>query len=171
MDALDLLDLITDQVRKLGAQSRTKKAVQIFGQVGAQTTTSEFASSDAPINTRARRSVKYRGLASLIAGSVVSAGDSVATSVTHCIIALFRWIWETLNANAVIMLILAASIVANVFFTAAGTAHWWRDRQVVNYLGRLGVGSNSLMTKAVYLRDIHDAWKPAWASGDHGSAW
>ncbi|KAL8863651.1 MAG: hypothetical protein Q9178_000334 [Gyalolechia marmorata] len=170
LDALDLSDLITDQVRKLGAQSRTKKAVQIFGQVGAQNTGSEFASSDAPINTRARRSVKYRGLASLIAGSVVSAGESVATSVTHCITALFRWIWGTLNANAVIMLILAVSIVTNVFFTAAGTAQWWTDRQVVNYLGRLGVGSNGLMTKAVYLRDVDDAWKPAWASGAHGSA-
>lgn len=171
LDALDLLDLITDQVRKLGAQSRTKKAIQIFGQVGAQNTGTEFAGSDASINTRARRSIKHRSLARLMAGSLLSAGNSFAASVTRRIFALLGWIWRTLNANAVIMLILAVSTVANVFFTSTGTAQWWKDRQVVNYLGRIGVGSNSLMTKAVYLQDVHDAWAPTWESGESENAW
>ncbi|KAL8751199.1 MAG: hypothetical protein Q9199_006585 [Rusavskia elegans] len=170
LDALDLLDLITDQVRKLGAQSRTKKAIQIFGQVGAQNTGTEFAGSDASINTRARRSIKHRSLARLMAGSLLSAGNSFAASVTRRIFALLGWIWRTLNANAVIMLILAVSTVANVLFTSTGTAQWWKDRQVVNYLGRIGVGSNSLMTKAVYLQDVHDAWAPAWESGESENA-
>ncbi|KAL8656109.1 MAG: hypothetical protein Q9226_002784 [Calogaya cf. arnoldii] len=169
-DALDLLDLITDQVRKLGAQSRTKKAIQIFGQVGAQNTGSEFASSDAPINTRARRLIKHRSLARLMAGSLLSAGDRFTTSVTRCILAVLGWIWRTLNANAVIMLILALSAMGNVVFTSTGTVQWWKDRQVVNYLGRIGVGSNSLMSKAVYLQDIHDSWAPAWGSGESENA-
>ncbi|KAL8673367.1 MAG: hypothetical protein Q9168_002214 [Polycauliona sp. 1 TL-2023] len=170
LHALDLLDLITDQVGKLGAQSRTKKAIQIFGQVGASNTGSEFASSDAPINTRSRRSIKHRSLGRLIAGSLVSTADSCAGTVTRGILALLGWIWRTLSANAIIMLILAASIVANMVLTSTGTAQWWRDRQVVNYLGRIGVGSDSLMSKAVYLQDIHDAWEPRWESGQSESA-
>lgn len=171
LDALDLVDLITDQVRKLGAQSRTKKAVQIFGQVGAQNTGSEFAGSDTSIDTRARRLIKHRSLARLMAGSLLAVGNNSAASATRCTLALLGWIWRTLNANAVIMLILAVSTVANVFFTSTGTAQWWKDRQVVNYLGRLGVGSNNLMTKAVYLQDVHDAWAPTWESGKSGNAW
>ncbi|CAO1599792.1 SNF1-interacting protein [Xanthoria calcicola] len=170
LDALDLVDLITDQVRKLGAQSRTKKAVQIFGQVGAQNTGSEFAGSDTSIDTRARRLIKHRSLARLMAGSLLAVGNNSAASATRCTLALLGWIWRTLNANAVIMLILAVSTVANVFFTSTGTAQWWKDRQVVNYLGRLGVGSNNLMTKAVYLQDVHDAWAPTWESGKSGNA-
>ncbi|KAL8899361.1 MAG: hypothetical protein Q9192_001614 [Flavoplaca navasiana] len=164
LEALDLLDLITDQVRKLGAQSRTKKAIEIFGQVGAQNTSSEFASSDAPINTRARRSIKHRSLASLIIRFLVSAAESFAASVIRFIQSLLGWIWRTLNANAVIMLILAVSAVANMVFTSNSTAQWWKDRQVVNYLGRIGVGTNGLMTKAVYLQDVHEFWAPTWDS-------
>ncbi|KAL8768791.1 MAG: hypothetical protein Q9209_005080 [Squamulea sp. 1 TL-2023] len=162
LDASDLSDLIMDQVRKLGAQSRTKKAVQIFGQVGAQATGSEFAGSDAPISTRARRSMKQRSMARLLSGSISSAGGSVLTSINKLLVALVCWIWRTLSANAVIMLILAVSIVANVFISSTGAAQWWRDRQVVNYLGRIGIGSNNVMTKTIYLQDVYDAWTPVW---------
>ncbi|KAL8729729.1 MAG: hypothetical protein Q9166_004557 [cf. Caloplaca sp. 2 TL-2023] len=161
MDALDLSGLITDQVRKLGAQSRTKKAIQIFGQVGIQTTGSEFTGSDAPVSTRTQRSIKRHTLAGLMAGSVVSTGRSIMTSVTRRVAALIRWMWKTLDANVLILLVLAMSVLANVFFSSTGTVQWWRDRQVANYLGGIGVGSDNLMSKAVYLQDVHDAWTPA----------
>ncbi|KAL8820541.1 MAG: hypothetical protein Q9223_001252 [Gallowayella weberi] len=149
LDALDLSDLITDQVRKLGAHSRTKKAIQIFGHVGVSSTGSEFTGSDAPISTRARRSIKPRTLAGLLASSVISLGRNIISTVTRGVFALVGWMWNTVNANVVIMLILAISALANLFFSSAGTVQWWKDRQVVNYLGRIGVGSDHLMTKAV----------------------
>ena len=37
LDALDIVDLVADQVRRLGPHSRTKKAIQIFGQLGQST--------------------------------------------------------------------------------------------------------------------------------------
>ncbi|KAL8802260.1 MAG: hypothetical protein Q9182_003911 [Xanthomendoza sp. 2 TL-2023] len=164
LDALDLSDLITDQVRKLGAHSRTKKAIQIFGQVGVQSTGSEFTGSDAPIGTRARRSMQPRTLAGLLASSVISLGQNIISTVTRGVFALVGWMWDTVNANVVIMLILAMSVLANLFFSSAGVMQWWKDRQIVNYLGRMGVGSDHVMTKAVYLHDVHDAWNPVLTS-------
>ncbi|KAL8758748.1 MAG: hypothetical protein Q9184_003840 [Pyrenodesmia sp. 2 TL-2023] len=77
--ALDLSDLITDQVRKLGAQSRTKKAIQIFGQVGAQTQALEFGGSDAPITTRARRRETFEGSTDMTAPQVSSRASHSAS--------------------------------------------------------------------------------------------
>ncbi|KAL8971006.1 MAG: hypothetical protein Q9197_003502 [Variospora fuerteventurae] len=75
LNALDLFDLITDQVRKLGAQSRTRKAIRIFGQVGVQTQAFEFAGSDAPITTQGWRSMRRRTTGRLLAEFAV-ASDS-----------------------------------------------------------------------------------------------
>lgn len=79
--------------------------------------------------------------------------------------------WNTLNANMVIVMILAMSILANAVFSSTSTRQWWKDRQVVNYLGRIGVGSNTIMAKTVYLQDVHDAWTPALSSDEPENAW
>lgn len=166
-DALDLEDLITDQVRKLGAQGRTKRAIQIFGQVGVQTQALEFAGSDAPITTRVRRSMKRRTLARLLADYFGSFAQAVLASVSQWISALVHWIWKTLSANYVILAILAVSVAINLVFSSNGTAGWWRDRQAGNYLVKIGIGSDNVMSKAVYLRDLYDVWAPqaGWPDG------
>ncbi|KAL8732318.1 MAG: hypothetical protein Q9181_004005 [Wetmoreana brouardii] len=171
-DALDLADLITDQVRRLGAQSRTKKAIQIFGQVGLQTQTSAFTGSDAPITTRVRRSIKRRTMARLVADAFTSFVQDLLSSVTQWILALGRWVWKTLDANVVILAILAMSIVTNLVFSSSGTTQWWRDRQAANHLARIGVGSGNMMSKAIYLQDLHDVWAPETGWPDSSaSAW
>ncbi|KAL9602630.1 MAG: hypothetical protein Q9179_002487 [Wetmoreana sp. 5 TL-2023] len=159
-DALDLADLITDQVRRLGAQSRTKKAIQIFGQVGLQTQASAFSGSDAPIKTRVRRSIKRRTMTRLLVDAVTSSVQDLLSSVTQWILALGRWVWKTLDANAVILAILATSIVTNLIFSSSGTTQWWRDRQAANHLARIGVGFGNVMSKAIYLQDLTDVWVP-----------
>ncbi|KAL8630762.1 hypothetical protein Q9189_003522 [Teloschistes chrysophthalmus] len=158
--ALDLTDLITDQVRKLGAQSRTKKAVQIFGQVGVQTQALEFAGSDAPISPRVRRSMQRRSMAWLLASLVASFGQAICKAIMHCAFGLVRWVWKTLNANMVILAVLATSAIMNLTFSSNTTAEWWRDRRAGNYLARVGIGSDMMMSKAVYIQDLKDIWAP-----------
>lgn len=160
VNALDLSDLITDQVRKLGAQSRTKKAIQIFGHVGVQTQALEFGGSDAPMTTRARRSMKRRTSARLLADSAVSFVQRILTVILDRLFAIVRWVWKTMNANMVIFTILGASVLANAIFSSNVTAQWWNDRQAGNYLAKLGMGSDQMMSKTIYLRDINDAWSP-----------
>ncbi|KAI4104748.1 MAG: hypothetical protein L6R37_003102 [Teloschistes peruensis] len=155
---LDLTDLITDQVRKLGAQSRTKKAVQIFGQVGVQTHALEFAGSDAPISPRVRRSVQRRSMAWLLASLIASFAQAVCQAIMRCAFGLVRWVWKTLNANMVILAVLATSAIVNLIFSSNTTAEWWRDRRAGNYLARVGIGSDMMMSKAVYIQDLKDMW-------------
>lgn len=170
--ALDLTDLITDQVRKLGAQSRTKKAIQIFGQVGVQTQALEFAGSNAPISPRVRRSMKRRSMARLLASLVASFGQAVCKAIMQCAFVLVSWVWKTLNANAVILAILAISAILNLVFSSHTTAEWWRDRRAGSYLARIGVGSDMMMSKAVYVQDLKDVWAPqvGWLD-ESQSAW
>ena len=171
MDVLDLSDLVTDQVEKLGAQSRTKKAVQIFGQVGVQAQAFEFAGSDAPIATQ-RRSMKHRTVFGLLADSVGSSAQCVITSISDGILSVIRWFWKTLNANTVILAILVVSVLANVIFSSNGTAQWWSDRRAGQYLTRVGIGSDHVMSKAIFLRDVDEAWSPQlWTLDGSNSAW
>lgn len=159
LDAMDLCDLVIDQVRKLGAQSRTKKAVLIFGQVGVQTQTLEFAGNDSPIPTQVR-SMQHRTLARLLADFIGSSVRRIATSIVQLILTIIRWFWNTVNANMVLLVILSVSVLANLSYSSSGAAQWWSDRQAKNYLARLGIGSKEVMGKAIYLQDVDDAWTP-----------
>ncbi|KAL8653338.1 MAG: hypothetical protein Q9210_002162 [Variospora velana] len=158
LNALDLSDLITDQVRKLGAQSRTRKAIQIFGQVGVQTQAFEFAGSDAPITTQGWRSMRRRTTGRLLADFTVASTQRSLTSIMNCLFSLCRRFFKTTNANMVLLAVLGASVLTNVLFSSNGTVQWWRDRQAGNYLARLGIGSEHTMSRAVYLQDTDDAW-------------
>lgn len=159
-NALELSDLITDQVRKLGAQSQTKKAIQIFGQVGVQTQAFEFGGSDAPIAMRTRRSMKRRTSARLLTDSALSFVQRILTAIVDRLFAIVRWVWKTTSANMIILTILGASLLANAIFSSNGTAQWWNDRQAGKYLAKLSIGSDQMMSKAIYLRDISDASSP-----------
>ncbi|KAI4150737.1 MAG: hypothetical protein LQ341_001039 [Variospora aurantia] len=172
LNALDLFDLITDQVRKLGAQSRTRKAIRIFGQVGVQTQAFEFAGSDAPITTQGWRSMRRRTTGRLLAEFAVASTQRFLTSIMNGLFSLCRWFFKTTNANMVLLAVLGASVLTNVLFSSNGTVQWWRDRQAGNYLARLGIGSGHTMGRAVYLRDTDDAWGPrSWTVDGSQNTW
>ena len=154
LDALDLVDVVAEQVRKLGAHSRTKKAIQIFGLIGQQTADSEFAGSDTPSNIRTRRSMKRRTTTSLLLESVGSLLQGIATTLMDWFIALFRWIWKTFDANSILLGILAISICINLLFSSWNTSQWWKERNAGKYMARLGVGPDPIMSHALYIRDL-----------------
>ena len=155
LDALDLTDVIAEQVRNFAsAHGRTKKAIQIFGQVGLQTQTSEFAGSEAPLEAQLRRSRKHRTLTALAFESFVSMLESVLTSAAQIVLRFIRWTWKTINANQILLGILGMSIVVNIIFSSRGTSEWWRERKARNFMAHLGLGSDSTMSRAVYVHDL-----------------
>jgi len=158
LDALDLTDVIAQQVRTFASMNgRTKKAIQIFGQVGLQTQVSEFAGSDAPFRAQLRRSTKHRTLTVLAFESFASMTGSVVTSAGQIILRFFGWLWRTTSANTVILVILGMSILVNLVFSSTGTSDWWRERKAKKFMIRLGVGPDLTMRKAVYLHDLEDS--------------
>ncbi|KAL1846563.1 SNF1-interacting protein [Paecilomyces lecythidis] len=155
-DALDLLDLVSDQVRRLGPHSRTKRAITIFGQVGHQKEGFELP-PDASSKLGFRKSRRQRTLMQLVSETFLSFLESAVSSVMLWTFALLRWAWKTTRANTVILALLFASLLINGFYSSRDTFDWWHERNAGKFMARLGVGPNNVMSKAIYLRDIDEA--------------
>ena len=158
MDALDLADLIAEQVKYFAsAHGRTKKAIQIFGPVGLQTQSSMFAGNDAPLKAQLRRKMRHRTLTALAFEALGSLLESVATSISQIVFGCVKWIWETINANSVLLAVLTISVLANVLFSSRGTSEWWGERKASNSMARLGIGPDLTMSKAIYLHELRES--------------
>ena len=155
-DALDLMDVVAEQVRNFAStHGRTKKAIDIFGQVpGAQSQVLEFAGSEAVLKAQLRRSMKPRTLIALAFESFGSTLESVLTSAGQIIWKFVEWIWSTVNANGVILAILAISLLFNIIVSSTTTSDWWKDRRARFFMSRLGIGSDLSMSKAIYLEEL-----------------
>ena len=155
LDALDLADVISDQVRKLGPQSRTKKAIHIFGHVGEQTSVSLFSATASGSSKRPQ--IKQRTLTHMLFEIMGSFGESAVSSVMMWAFAALRSLWKICNAHSIILTALLLSMFTNAFFTSKDTSNWWAERNAAKFMARIGVGPNSMMSKAIYLKDLDDA--------------
>lgn len=156
-DALDLLDLVSDQVRRLGAHSRTKKAISIFGHVGRQNRVSEFSGVGMNVKFEPRKPRIQRTLPQLLFETIISFLESAISSVMIWAFAIVRWIWKTTSANKVILMLLLSSVVFNAFYSSRDAYDWWQERNAVNFMARLGIRADNVMGKAIYIRDIDEA--------------
>ncbi|THC98631.1 hypothetical protein EYZ11_001909 [Aspergillus tanneri] len=155
-DALDLLDLVGDQVRRLGAHSRTKKAITIFGHIGRQGSTSQFFSESESKGEPCRPRTQ-RTLVQLLFEIFMSFLESAISSVMLWTFALLRWAWKTTSAHKVILLLLLSSVFINGLYTSQEAYQWWHERNTERFMARLGVHSDPVMSKAIYMKDIDEA--------------
>lgn len=155
LDAEDLADVITDQVRRLGAHSRTRKAVQIFGQVGQQTQQSELAPSNLPPVTRSRRSTKRRTMLALALESTGSLLESIGTETLQVFLNSLQWAWATIKAQYLLLLILAFLMITNMIASSKATAKWWTDRRALNFVTSLESQRIPVMDRVIFAGDIN----------------
>jgi hypothetical protein len=184
-DADELADIATEQVRKLGPHSRTKRAIQLYGNVGQQaqvvvfspeTMASSSSSSAAEGGGAQQKSgggaaVRPRTLTDMMLETGRSFMESAITSVMMWAFAAVRRIFKVVTANRVILLLLAASAAYNLLVISQGTATWWVERKASRYMNRLGVGPNLVMSKAIYLADLEEAVGKGAAAREGGSQW
>ncbi|KAK4106232.1 hypothetical protein N658DRAFT_482147 [Parathielavia hyrcaniae] len=164
-DADELADLATDQVRKLGPHSRTKRAIQLYGNVGQQTHAVVFApeavvdggGGQQPKSSGAGAAVRPRTLTDMMLETGRSFMESAITSVMMWAFAAVRKVFKIVSANRVILLLLAASAAYNLLVVSQSGATWWVERRSARYMKRLGVGPNLMMSKAIYLADLDEA--------------
>lgn len=155
LDALDLADLVADQVRKLGPSARTRKAVQIFGHVGQQTSVSLFSSADGALP--ARHAIKQRTLGTMVWERTSSFLETAVSVIMMWTFALLKKAWSIASANSILLSLLALSVLANIFMSGKDASEWWTERGAAKYMARLGVGPNTMMSKAVFIADLEDA--------------
>lgn len=156
-DATDLAEVVGEQVRKLGPQSRTKKAIQIFGHVGQQTSESVFQGQGADSGQSKRPHIKQRTLTHMLFETYASFGESCVSSVMMWTFDAIKMVWNVFSANTIIILLLLFSVLTNLFFTGRDASDWWTERNAAKFMNRIGVGPNLITSRAVYLKDIDEA--------------
>ncbi|EPS27839.1 hypothetical protein PDE_02783 [Penicillium oxalicum 114-2] len=155
-DALDLVDLVSDQVRRLGAHSRTKKAITIFGHVGRLSNVSQFTGAGGNLKLETRKRT-HRTMPHLMMETVLSFLESALSFLMQSSFGLIGWTVKALNAHKVILGLLVVSALLNGLYTSTISREWWHERNASNFMARMGIQPNMVMTKAIYLRDIDEA--------------
>ncbi|KAI2618719.1 hypothetical protein GGS26DRAFT_574270 [Hypomontagnella submonticulosa] len=154
-DAEEIAEMATDQVRKLGHHSRTKRAIQVYGNVGLQTQVMVFTPAEADIARKAQ--INPRTLGSMLLETLRSFADSVASSLMMWTFAGIKKLWDIVTAQWIILALLAFSVLTNVIFSSQGASTWWSERRAASFMNRIGVGPNVVMSKAIFIADLDDA--------------
>lgn len=162
-DAEELAEIATDQARKLGAHSRTKRAIQIYGNVGQQTQVLTFTPGESDHEKKAR--VNPRTLGSMIIDVIRSFAESVASSLVMWAFAGLKKLWDIITAERIILALLGFSVLTNAVFSSQGSSTWLSERRAANFMSRIGVGPNVMMSKAIYLTDLDEAAHGSSAAG------
>ncbi|KAL8303746.1 hypothetical protein RB597_004852 [Gaeumannomyces tritici] len=154
-DAEELAEVATDQVRRLGPHSRTKRAIQVYGHIGQQTQVVVFTPGEA--GSTKKPQIKPRTLTNMIFEVLRSFMESVASSLMMWTFAGFKKLFSIFSANRIILAVLAASVMTNVVFTSKESSTWWAERRAAKFMNRIGVGPNVMMSKAIYVADLDQA--------------
>lgn len=155
-DAEELAEIATDQVRRLGPHSRTKRAIQVYGNIGQQTQVVVFTPSEADLHKK-EQMIEPRTLTDMMIETVRSFMESAITSVMMWAFAAVKAIFSVVTANRVVLLLLGASVLYNMVVVSQAGSTWWTERKAARYMTRIGVGPNVMMSKAVYLADLEEA--------------
>lgn len=155
-DAEQMAEVATDQVRKLGPRSRTNRAIQVYGHVGQQTQVVVFSPAAAAESSK-KQAVKPRTLTALLFETVRSFAESAVSSLIMWAFAGVKKLVGVVTAYRVIILLLGVSTLTNVFLTSTESSTWWRERNAANFMRRVGVAPNMMMSKAIYFADLDEA--------------
>lgn len=153
-DAEELAEIATDQVRRLGPHSRTKRAIQVYGNLGQQKQVVVFTPNEAESTKKPQ--IKPRTLTDMLFETVRSFMESAISSVMMWSFAAVRKLFGIISAHRIILLLLAFSTFYNLVMVSRGTSSWWTERKAAKYMNRLGVGPNVMMSKAIYLSDLSE---------------
>lgn len=155
-DADELAELATDQVRKLGARSRTNRAIQVYGHVGQQTQVVVFSPA-ATTDASKKQAVKPRTLTAMLFETVRSFGESAISSLMMWAFAGLRSLFKAISVQRLLLLLLGFSALTNLLLTSTETSTWWRERRAAAFMQNMGIGPNTMMSKAIYITDIAEA--------------
>ncbi|RMZ86890.1 hypothetical protein DV736_g5885, partial [Chaetothyriales sp. CBS 134916] len=159
LDALDLADLVADQVRTLGAHSMTKKAIQLFGPVGQSREIAhlQLDDNDESVGPEIGRGAVPRSLAGLLMREAGSAARSALVVVLDALLKLAQYLAKTLVANKLILAALAISVLYNAYHTWRDGLQWYREGSAVRFMHRVGVSDSTVLSRAVYVADLDAA--------------
>ncbi|KAF7679239.1 transcription factor 3 [Alternaria burnsii] len=159
LEAQDLVDVVNDQVARLGHNRSTNKVTGIFGQIGAQTQAVQLDAQDIPPPNRPRKfKLRPQTTASFVAQYIGNIVISVLSTVMSWILAIGAGFGKVISAHSLLFGLLLVSGGANFFYTSRDSWSWWHERNAANYMSRLGVKPSTTMTRSIYIRDIEESF-------------
>lgn len=182
-DALDLTNVAFDQVAKLAGkgESKTNKAVDIFGGIGQQSTASQVDVGSVPnlggTGTSSReRMRKPISLPGMVFADVLDKSLAAVSMTFDVLVAIAKGAGGLLTAHTLLITLLLFSVLYNSWNGYRDGMVWWHERSATKYMARLGVKPEPVLRSAVYLRDVeemvaapslqaNDTWIPPWLSG------
>ncbi|KAF1945566.1 hypothetical protein EJ02DRAFT_431367 [Clathrospora elynae] len=159
LEAQDLIDVVNDQVARLGHNKSTGKVTNIFGQIGVHTQAVQLEAKDIPPPNRPRKfKLRQQTTASFVAQYVGNIVISVLSTVMSWILAIVAGLAKVISAHTLLVGLLLLSGGANFFYTSKDSWGWWDERNAANYMSRLGVRPSATMTRSIYIRDIEESF-------------
>ncbi|KAF4555688.1 Hypothetical protein D9617_2g056510 [Elsinoe fawcettii] len=157
-DANELMNLAMDQVVKLGSQSKTSKAIHIFGHIGQSTQPIHLKGSDLPQQPSVLEHMKLRRytLLSLWFQEVFDSVLKVVSVIFDFADASVKTAMSIASAHTLLILLLAASVVFNSWHSYRDGITWWHEREASRFMARLGVRNDDSITRTIYLKDYED---------------
>ncbi|KAF2711070.1 hypothetical protein K504DRAFT_466097 [Pleomassaria siparia CBS 279.74] len=160
LEAQDLVDVVNDQVAKLGHNKSTGKVISIFGQIGMQHQAIQLTAQDIQAPIRARKfKLQPQTTGSVIAQLIGNVIISVLSTLMSWILALCTELGKVVSTHKTLILLLLLSGGANFFYSSRDSYLWWHERNAANFMSRLGVGPSTSMTRSIYLRDLEDTFQ------------
>lgn len=157
LEAQDLLDVVDDQVTRLGHNRSTAKVTSIFGLIGEKKTATQFTSEDIPPPTRPRKfKLRPQTRISVFLQLSVNLFIGILSEIFGGMLAAITGLAKVVSANRLLIFMLLMSASANFFYGSRDSWLWWRERGAVRFMGNLGVGPGMRMERAVWLRDLEE---------------
>lgn len=145
-----------DQVSRLGTQANnSRKAVQIFGQVGIQTQSSHVSPTDLP-GSRSGDRIRTHTIIGLTRSTLARVALQVFFAILGLIIQIVQSTAKVVTGHTVVVGLLALSAFTNVYFTNRDTWSWWRERNTRSFMAKIGVHPNVVMGRSVWLKDLDE---------------
>nr|POE88149.1 putative ph domain-containing protein c19a8.02 [Quercus suber] len=163
-DALDLTNVVMDQVAKLGSHSKTNRAIEIFGLIGQQKESplqldASVLPGNLPGNVTSNKSKPYRtvGITRLVIDDVLIKSLGLVGWCLDMLMAVSKAILGVCTAHSLLVAFLAVSLLYNSWHGYRDGLVWWQDARATRFMARIGVShQNKSLRKAIYLRDIDE---------------
>lgn len=162
LEAQDLVDVVNDQVARLGHNRNTGKVTNIFGPIGVATQAAQFTVQDIPPPNRPRKfKLQPQTTGSFVAQLIGNIIISIFSTLMSWILAVFAGLGKVISAHKLLVILLIISGGANFFYTSRDSWQWWHERNAAKFMSRLGVGPSTVMSRSVYIRDLEESFAHA----------
>ncbi|KAF1967343.1 transcription factor SipA3 [Bimuria novae-zelandiae CBS 107.79] len=166
LEAQDLVDVVNDQVARLGHNRNTGKVTNIFGQIGVATQAAQFTAQDIPPPNRPRKfKLRPQTTGSFVAQLIGNIIISIFSTLMSWILAICAGLGKVVSAHTLLVILLIVSGGANFLHTSRDSWQWWHERNAAKFMTRLGVGPSTVMSRSVYIRDLEESFAGANETG------